>query len=82
MVFQGGQNPNGFVSAKKGGGWYVSFQKIPNKICPGMTKNNSVGIRNAMILVDGELKSGHHQRMKKGVIVISDSSFQKNFNIQ
>ena len=47
-----------------------------------MTKKNSVGIRNAMILVDGELKSGHHQRMKKGVIVISDSSFQKNFNIQ
>ena len=29
--FQGGQNPNGCVSAKKGGGWYVSLQKFPNK---------------------------------------------------
>ena len=33
---------------------------------------NSVGIRNAMIIVDGEIKSGHHQRMQKEMIVISN----------
>ena len=35
-------------------------------------QNSFCCIRNAMIIVDGELKSGHHQRMQKEMIVISN----------
>ena len=61
--FQGGQIQT-IVSVPKMEGDGM-FQKIPNKTWSWMTKNSFCCIRNAMIIVDGELKSGHHQRMQK-----------------